>query len=436
MTSLISFQRWIDLVANAFSLSGNTELFDGFPGVQPSDYETSTAKRDRTLKHLLRANHHNYAVMYHNQQFHNHLPHVLGSAYLMGASAEQLQALYDEESIELEAWEDSPQEITRDDWRDYLGDISYQRAYLDFFEDELVRMDYDWKKVVAQYMLVGPEPLIHGAICGLGHPLIHLGYAFELDNREIAMEALVLAATNYDFLHQYVSAARVTNVISDLLETSETSSRPVEILEELRNDSRFDGILDGPGENNIPRLFEIREEAILGYYHKLFISDITASHRELTKLATLMLCTTHEPGTPQYDFFIGHLLTTAYALRTLLPELPRQAAPTLLQAHWLFFVVVYCIQLRPKIKPELIHNVDVEGKSWDDICVEALRKKKVEGNVADTHYIKVVRILKEMATLWKDEDEFYMKAAIKFASEFKDWSGFGTTEEREGPKLR
>lgn len=44
--------------------------------------------------------------------------------------------------------------------------LRYQRAYLDFFEDELVRMDYDWKKVVAQYMLVGSEPLIHGAIGG------------------------------------------------------------------------------------------------------------------------------------------------------------------------------------------------------------------------------------------------------------------------------
>jgi len=82
MTSLISFQTWIDLVANAFSSSGNTELFDGFPGVQPSDYETSTAKRDRTLKHLLRANHHNYAVMYNNQQFHNHLPHVRAIRWL------------------------------------------------------------------------------------------------------------------------------------------------------------------------------------------------------------------------------------------------------------------------------------------------------------------------------------------------------------------
>lgn len=96
--------------------------------------------------------------------------------------------------------------------------------------------------------------------------------------------------------------------------------------------------------------------------------------------------------------------------------------------------------------------MDVGGKSWDDIIVEALRKKKARGNVEDTHYIKgrdfvraqsrnltysatVVRTLKETARLWQDEDTFYRKAAIKFVSEFEDWSGFGRAEEREGPKL-
>lgn len=33
---------------------------------------------------------------------------------------------------------------------------------MDFFEDELVRYGYDWKAVVIEYMLKGPEPLIFG----------------------------------------------------------------------------------------------------------------------------------------------------------------------------------------------------------------------------------------------------------------------------------
>ena len=46
----------------------------------------------------------------------------------------------------------------------------YQRAYLDFFEDELMRMNYNWKDVVMKYMLAGPDPLLHGAIDGCMPP--------------------------------------------------------------------------------------------------------------------------------------------------------------------------------------------------------------------------------------------------------------------------
>ena len=49
----------------------------------------------------------------------------LASAYFLGASAEHLQRIYDEDSLELDEWEDSPQEITTDDWRDFLGDKAY-----------------------------------------------------------------------------------------------------------------------------------------------------------------------------------------------------------------------------------------------------------------------------------------------------------------------
>jgi hypothetical protein len=50
---------------------------------------------------------------------------VLGSAYLLGATAEQLQALYDTETGKLDPWENSPMEISSHDWRDYLGEKSY-----------------------------------------------------------------------------------------------------------------------------------------------------------------------------------------------------------------------------------------------------------------------------------------------------------------------
>lgn len=43
--------------------------------------------------------------------------------------------------------------------------VRYQRAYVDFFEDELVSHGYDWKKVVANYLFEGKEPLFNALAC-------------------------------------------------------------------------------------------------------------------------------------------------------------------------------------------------------------------------------------------------------------------------------
>jgi hypothetical protein len=40
-----------------------------------------------------------------------------------------------------------------------------------------------------------------------------------------------------------------------------------------------------------------------------------------------------------------------------------------------------------------------------------------------------IRTLLESAKLWKEEDIFYRKAAVKFAWEFTSWSGFGADGE-------
>ncbi len=43
---------------------------------------------------------------------------------------------------------------------------SYQRAFVDFFEDELVLGGYDWRKVLDEFLFKGKEPLINCVIAG------------------------------------------------------------------------------------------------------------------------------------------------------------------------------------------------------------------------------------------------------------------------------
>ena len=150
--------------ATTWGSSSSQSTFDLEP-VTVHDVEHLPEKRSRTLKHLLKANHINHSILYHHLQFSNHTPHILCSAYLLGANEDQLHHIYDEESKELEEWQDSPAEISHDDWRLFLGKREYQRAYVDFFEDELaLKHDYDWKTVAMEFLFEGKTPLINCAI--------------------------------------------------------------------------------------------------------------------------------------------------------------------------------------------------------------------------------------------------------------------------------
>lgn len=42
----------------------------------------------------------------------------------------------------------------------------YQRAFIDFFEDQLVQVGYDWKALLDEYLYKGKQPLINNMICG------------------------------------------------------------------------------------------------------------------------------------------------------------------------------------------------------------------------------------------------------------------------------
>lgn len=164
---MIGWEPLVNRIHKFFTASDYSAQSIDIAPVETHDVETAPDKRPRTLKHLIRANHVNHSIIYHDLEFHNHMPHILGSAYIFGASVDQMHTIYAKESKELEPWHDSPAEVTNADWRDFLGDPRYQRAYVDFFEDELaLNFNYDWTKVAEEYLFGGKHPLINGVIGG------------------------------------------------------------------------------------------------------------------------------------------------------------------------------------------------------------------------------------------------------------------------------
>jgi hypothetical protein len=374
MASVLSYIPIINIF-----VGGNESQSIDIPPVEVHNVETAPEKRPRTLKHLLRANHVNHSIIYHDLQYDNHMPHILCSAYLLGANEKQLHKIYDVEAEELEAWKPSPQEITTADWRDFLGDKRYQRAYVDFFEDSLAMThNYEWKKVVEEFMFGGNEPLVNGLIGGLGHPLIHLGYAYEMDNREVAMEALGLAATQYNFLHKYLDDPTYTKTASF------KSTSPLELFHKIANDSRLDGIFKEPTSGNLDLLFEKHEDLVLEYWNAWSLENPTKQFQDSQEAAVAFLVASVAPGTHSYNFFICHVLTTSHAVRILLPIIPKKYHINLVREWWLLAIAVYISELRPKIDPGYIQPGDVAGKRWNYVEDRALNGP----HSTDAHFVK------------------------------------------------
>ncbi|KAI9824282.1 MAG: hypothetical protein M1832_002090 [Thelocarpon impressellum] len=404
------------------------------PSVEIHEIETSPEKRTRTLKHLIRANHVNHSVLYHDDEFHNHCPHILGSAYLLGADSDQLSAVYDRQAEELEPWRDSPGEVSRHDWRKYLGDRRYQRAFVDFFEDELVTHGYDWKKLAEEYLFSSEEPLINGLIAGLAHPLIHLGYAYELDNGTIAVEALAMGATSYNSLHKYLDDPAYTRPAPHPTPT------PLEILARVHTDTRL-SVFAVPGNENIEPLFLRDETVLLEHWNSWALSPSPLEAFEASQRAAAVLLV-GTPATPkEYDFFLAHVLTSSHAVRVLLPLLPARFHVSLARQWWLFALAVYISQRRPSLDQGRITGFDLQGRDWAWVDAQAVRGPWA----LDEHYVKgspfspahppqlraklmgvALRSLKESAKTWSDPDAFFLKAAVRFAVEFDGWSGFSS----------
>ena len=307
---------------------------------------------------------------------------------------------------------------------------------MDFFEDQLVLNGYDWRKLLDKYLFQGKEPLINCVIAGrelsiiiveprrkltraVGHPLIHLGYAYELSSRELAMEALGLTTTSYNFLHKYI------DVNPKAKEMADSTPSLISILNTVARDQRFDALFDHKGGDNIEALFMEHEELVLEYWNTWSISCPKQQFEDSQHAATALLAATQGAGNVSYDFFLVHILTTSHAVRILLPMIPTEFHVPLLRQWWLLALAVYISQLRPLIETQSILGYDVDQKNWHWVETEA-----IEGIWAcDAHFVKAIRAMREMAKTWDDKDMFFLKAAVKFADNFQGWGGFSPSEE-------
>lgn len=287
---------------------------------------------------------------------------------------------------------------------------------------------YDWHALLDEFLLSGKEPLINNLISGLAHPLIHLGYAHELSSRTVAIEALGLAACFYNEWHVFLDDPKYTKPAPNPTDSL------FDILERVRNDPKFENLSDHQGSDNIDKILGNEElaAAALEYWNSWDLKDPKAQFAESQKLAVALVVAAQEPSNDKaYDFFGVHLLTSSHAVRTLLPFLPNKHHIPLVRQWWLFTLLVYIAQLRPKINIDTIKLIELEGRDWKFVTEKALKGKYN----TDAHYVKALRSMHECSKTWGDVNQFYLKAAVKIAEDFDGWGGFGPRDIEEEEEM-
>ena len=304
-------------------------------------------QRRNRLDQLLQNNHDHYSILYNGTRFHNHTVHFLGSNYLLESSVTQLEAVYTDSvpHAMLESWKASAGQINQSNFRDYIGKKAYQRAWVDFFEQQLrsASPKSSWQSVAVQLILdcvsaAGDTSLmlLDGLFADVGHPLIHLGYAFELDSLLVAAEALALTAICYD--------TELSPILSNTTySASYSTSNLLELFSQVYNDETLP-TFEYPGDDNLPSILRTEKHlnTIQAYLNSWDHQSITSDLLQAQKLASLVfIATSLQVGGHGYDFFLVHLLTTIHAARVLIPHLPKQQHPTI-QA-WMAAHCPFCI---------------------------------------------------------------------------------------------
>ncbi|KAL4903421.1 hypothetical protein BDW74DRAFT_186085 [Aspergillus multicolor] len=400
-------------------LPAPTQL-DSLQPVYTLDPDTQN-ERANTLRNLLEKGHESVAPLREPKLIlHSHLPHLLGSAYFLGSSTDQLAELYAHEIRTLREIDDTfitGRAILRQNWREFLGRKEYTVAYVQYFDSQLKHIhNGDWKGMLQQYLFVGPEPLINGFTGGLGHPLIHLAYAWELQSPAVATEALSLCCTEYNPAHGFLDAYPPDT------STYKTSSL-AEVLARIQVDTRFDNLFELQGITNIETLVQTRLDAVLEHWNAWQVINSTHQLEHICDVSVLLAIATGSKER-KFDFYLAHTMTVAHALRVLWEFSPMDRE-CILRQYALFVIMTYICQLRPEVNVNLMDSIETIQLKSDDDWKSLMQKALCHEWYKDSHFFKVVRAPRAFEETFGVKNGFYRKAAIKVRSQFDGWEGFG-----------
>ncbi|KAI0086580.1 hypothetical protein BDY19DRAFT_894614 [Irpex rosettiformis] len=389
-----------------------------FPGATPE----SKAAAERLLE-ADRLKHH---CFWGKSRFHNHLSHHILATYDLGASAKQLQAIYDAEKdglddINLAAVEEQHVNMTSNNWTEFLGEEKYYASFVHFFTATIAELGAG--ETLEQFVF-SPKANGNGSnmllrfVGGALHPLIQTGYALEFGSDAMLAQALAQTAVHsppppevFDLRLQPIIVNGGDGVASTATSghrqprhghslfsiLRETYSSPImhPVMpydpDALLSKRREDALKDGRRAQEIVRLCSL---------WVIDPSDIGSKVEELLWMATLLLASTGKPGRkPRLDFFLMHMLTASLFLPSLVDTIPTsQSKAAVLKAVLSVMLIYLLVRGRPRIDADLLMGYtstprppnakqDVAYTNpWPEILASVV-------HAPDAHTVKAIRSL-------------------------------------------
>ncbi|KAK9761399.1 hypothetical protein K7432_013735 [Basidiobolus ranarum] len=266
---------------------------------------------------------------------------------------------FNQSAQNLERFPPSKTNISEANWRFFLGQKKYYTDYVKFF-DERIRTS----GLLETFQKYG-SILIPGLLGNSLHPLVHLGFGIEFEHPSVTSEGLAYAAMSYLSYGELVDDSSAQSIRS--LECRQ-------ILEMIRTDKRFDGPFEGQFQTKVKILVKSRGDLLKSYVDAwvAYGEAINAEQklRELTRAVSQIYASECQKGRP--NIFLGHILTSAYSVNSLIPHLSPIDRTRLFRVYWLAVISHFIIQGRPQILNHVNSTTTTQPKSWPVIISEVL----------------------------------------------------------------
>jgi len=376
----------------------------------------------QTTQELLLTSHQQFHIEY-GTHLTNHMHHGLIALSKLEASSERLKnwynwystiTHYNNSSLEKSKDLEYPGMVTLENWKDFgVYELKYFQEYFEFFMKQLTLSEEDFnnKNILVDDLLTLPvnnekvkyvintflPTLMKGIYGSAFHPFIHLGYALNFGESNVAIaEALAYLVYGYfdvnitfnDQQNQFTNGE-----ITDLLT----------LLNNIRLNNEFNDVISKNKTFTVNMNQIKNNKYITSTIHTLIEKlDIFNSNLDTQSIenAIIKASTTLFYGTKSIDFFVLHGVTASGSLHWISKWIEDDNIKIKLYKYFILALVnAYIIRGRPSVyKPtddeieeyfnQILENDDnKEQSSWEDIISLTI---DTSGIIQDEHQIKLI----------------------------------------------